>query len=152
MLLERQVQLNWLMMSSFGREVSVRLDVLVLVPATILLAVAASTLDRFHRFVFVYPAILTLFSFLIPLFIIFKNEKIKTFADRNYLEPTKRQFEGVTARFIFLYRKRRVKPLICVSVWDPLKYSCQWAMLVTFALSDDSYSSVACVIITNVSF
>ena len=115
---EEQTRLNWLTTttSSFGREVSVRLEVLALVPATILLAVAASFLDRFHRFVLVYPTILTLFCFFIPLDIILKNEKIRTFAVRCYLEPFKRQFEGLPTKCLFLRRKRKVRPWLSIIV------------------------------------
>ena len=102
--------------ATLSREISFPAEIIVAVPATILIAVFSSTFHRLNRFLIVYPTIFTVFSVCIPLYIILKNEKIKSFAQQKYVEAINRKIESFENRF----RKNRTVKVAPVLVMKTL--------------------------------
>lgn len=103
--------------ASYGREVSFPVEVVFLLPVTILLAALSSVFDRTRRFIFVYPVLLVVFAVLIPLRVVVQNDKLRSFAIENYVQPLRRKLKVLTFNLAFSFkRKVKVGPIYRVQV------------------------------------
>ena len=100
--------------SFYGKEISFPVEIVLLLPLTILIAVLSSILDRNLRFIFVYPFMLFSFCVLIPLYVIIKNDKLRSFTKMRYIEPLKRTWNVFKFNFEYFRRSIKVSPIFDV--------------------------------------
>ena len=98
-------------LKSIGKDISMSVEVLVMVPATILFAAFSSAFERKQRLLFVYPATFTVFCVFIPTYIICKNRKMKYLAWKKLVEP----LETLIQNCISNLRKKNSRKIIPVN-------------------------------------
>ena len=97
-------------LKSIGKDISISVEVLVMVPATILFAAFSSAFERNQRLLFVYPATFTVFCVFIPTYIICKNRKMKYLAWKKLVEPFETIIQNCISNYLRKKNSRKINP------------------------------------------